>query len=180
MNVIIFHGTGETKDSFWIPWLSGQLAEKRVPVSIPQMPHPENPVLEECLPVVLKEKFNSETIVIGHSSGCALIMSFLEQINICISKAILVGGYVRPLTADEYPILQKKYDWDKIRNHAKDFVFINSDDDPWGCTDIEGRYMLDAVGKGVLVIPKGQGHMGSVTFNQPYREFPLLLSLVAS
>lgn len=33
---------------------------------------------------------------------------------------------------------------------------------------------------GDLIIRHGEGHMGSEKFNQPYKEFPLLVNLVRS
>ena len=54
---------------------------------------------------------------------------------------------------------------------------FSPDNDPWTCDDKQGRMMLDHLG-GVQVIPKGEGHMGSTTYNQPYKEFPLLVKLV--
>ena len=74
-------------------------------------------------------------------------------------------------------IIKKSYDWEKIKAHSEEFVFINSDNDPWGCDDIQGRRMLDKLG-GVQIVMKGEGHMGSVSRNQPYKEFPLLKKII--
>ncbi len=37
--------------------------------------------------------------------------------------------------------------------------------------------MFDHLG-GTQIIKHGEGHMGSDTFTQPYREFPLLVQLI--
>lgn len=131
------------------------------------------------MPFVLKNgKFVSETILIGHSAGTPLILSILENINVKINKAILVAGYARSNPKNEpQPILQEKYNWNKIKNNVRDIIFINSDNDPWGCDDKQGRYMFDNLG-GTLIIRHGEGHMGSDYFNQPYKEFPLLEKLL--
>lgn len=73
--------------------------------------------------------------------------------------------------------MQPGYDWERIKTHVRDVVFIHSDNDPWGCDDKKGREMFDHLG-GTLIIRHGEGHMGSNKFNQPYREFPLLLKLI--
>ena len=88
---------------------------------------------------------------------------------------MLVAGYGRPKGKEKRPelILKEKYDWKKIKRNARDFVFINSDNDPWGCDDQEGRYLFDRLG-GTQIILQGEGHMGSDSFHQPYRDFPLL------
>ncbi len=176
-NVVIFHGSGETKNSFWLPYIEKELIGEGYSVSIPQLPDADNPILAKWLPRALKENFDKETILIGHSSGCPLILSVLENIKVKIKKAILVAGFWQIKPGDPPSnMLQDHYTWKKIRDHSKEFVFINSDNDPWGCNDKQGREMYDKLG-GMLVIWH-QGHMGSDTFNQPYKEFPFLLKLV--
>ncbi|HXS14828.1 MAG TPA: alpha/beta hydrolase [Candidatus Saccharimonadales bacterium] len=178
-NVIILHGTGETDQSFWLPWLKNELEKKGYAVSIPLLPNTDNPDLEKWLPAALMETYTEETILLGHSAGGPLQLSVLENINVKIKQAILIAGYARPKGKKEpEKILQDSYDWKKISEHVEDIIFINSDNDPWGCNDIEGRYMLEQLGRGKLIIPKGEGHMGSNYFNQPYKEFPFLLKLI--
>jgi hypothetical protein len=60
---------------------------------------------------------------------------------------------------------------------VKDIIFINSDNDPWECTDIQGRIMFDHLG-GTQIVLHGEGHMGSGTFKQPYKDFPLVAKLI--
>ncbi|MDD4989496.1 MAG: alpha/beta hydrolase [Candidatus Pacebacteria bacterium] len=178
-NVIILHGTGETKESFWFPWLTRELEKKGYSVSIPVLPDTDHPDLKTWLPVALKEKYSPETILIGHSAGCPLQLSVLENLNVKIKKVILVAGYARQ-KGDMEPekILQDKYDWQKIKKNAEEIILLNSDNDPWGCNDVEGKFIVDNLGTGKLIVLKGEGHMGSDTFKQPYKEFPLLLKLI--
>jgi len=179
-NAIIFHGTGDNPNSFWLPWLSDKLKERGFEVSVPQLPDADIPDLKKWLPVGLDHKYNPETVIIGHSAGGPLELSILEKINVKIRQAILVSGYARPKgeKKEAEKILQDKYDWRKISSNVNDVIFINSDNDPWGCNDIEGRYMLDKLGKGKLIIMKNEGHMGSNKFIQPYKEFSFLLRLI--
>lgn len=89
-----------------------------------------------------------------------------------------MAGYSTRMEGEEWdPVLQKQYDWDKIKSHCKDFVFFNSPGDPWGCDDKKGRIMFDQVG-GTLII-RNDGHYGSRSFNQPYETFELLDRLIA-
>lgn len=177
-NVSIFHGHGGTPNSFWFPWLKSELERAGYEVWLPQLPHTENPDLKEWLSFVLEYgKFDEETILVGHSCACPFILSILERIEVKIRKAILVAGFITPLDEKPDPILQESYDWEKIKAHCEEFIIINSDNDPWGCDDKQGRAIFDRVG-GTLIIRHGEGHMGSDTFNQPYKEFPLLLRLI--
>ena len=179
-NVVILHGTGETDRSFWLPWIKKELEQKGYSVSVPLLPNTDYPDLANWLPIALKENYTEETVLLGHSAGGPLQLSVLENINVTIKQAILISGYARPKGEKKEPerILQESYDWKKISDHVNNIIFINSNNDPWGCNDIEGRYMLDNVGKGKLIIPLNEGHMGSEKFNQPYKEFPFLLKLI--
>lgn len=181
-NAIIFHGTGGTDKSFWFPYVKKYLEAKGYSVSIPLLPDTDNPDIKNWLPVALNEKYTKETVLIGHSAGCPLQLSVLENIKIKIKQAIMVSGYARRKGAasnfEEELILQSKYNWKKIAENVDDLILINSDNDPWGCTDVEGRHILDNIGKGKLIVMKGEGHMGSDKFKQPYKEFPFLLKII--
>lgn len=179
-NAFIFHGTSCNPEKYWFPYLKQELQQRGYSVSIPQLPEPDFPDVQKWLPVALAQgEYNSDTVIVGHSAGGPLVLSVLEHIETPIAKAILVSGYARQKGEWKQPekILQDTYDWEKIKHNVQDIYFINSDNDPWGCNDIEGRYMYDHIG-GTLIIRHGEGHMGSDSFHQPYTEFPLLVKLI--
>lgn len=177
-NAMIFHGTGDTNASYWFPWIRKILEAKGCDVWLPQMPNAEKPNLADWLPFAEKNgTFTDETILIGHSAGSQLILSILEKMDVRIKQAFLVSGYAKPLKESADSELIGEFDWAKMKGKYQQITFINSDNDPWKCDDRQGRIMMDHLG-GVLVIPKGEGHMGSTTLNQPYREFPLLVKLL--
>jgi hypothetical protein len=177
-NAIIFHGTGDGPDKYWFPWLKNELEARGYEVWLPALPNAEYRNLKDWLPFILKNgRLTDETIIIGHSAGAQIILSVLESAEVKIKKAILVSGYAKALRKDEKREKDSgEYDWDKIKGKAKEFIFINSDNDPWGCDDKQGRIMQEHLG-GRLII-RHDGHMGSTTYNQPYKEFPLLLELL--
>ncbi|KKR95503.1 MAG: Alpha/beta fold family hydrolase [Candidatus Levybacteria bacterium GW2011_GWB1_41_21] len=177
-NAIIFHGSGTTPDAVWQPWLKKELQKKGYSVSIPVLTSDDPAALNVWLPLALKENYNDQTVLIGHSSGAPLTLSVLENLNVKVKQAILVAGFISPLLYDKgyNPILQKKYDWNKIKKNANEFIFINSVNDPWGCNEEQGKAMFNKLG-GSLIVNK-EGHMGSQKFNQPYKEFPFLLRLI--
>lgn len=189
-NAIILHGSSGTPNSFWLPSIRKFLEKQGYQVWAPQLPRPEAPDLKLQLPFVLmKGNFNRRTILIAHSSGCPLILSLLENIDIKVEKVILVAGYARPLKRqrerslkklekDAEPILQKEYNWEKISKNVREIIFINSDNDPWGCDENEGSFMFNHLG-GTLIVQHGEGHMGSDKFKQPYKKFPLLEKLLS-
>lgn len=173
---VIFHGTGSSPDSFWIPYVKSQLIERGFEVTVPALPNSDEPNLAEWLELALGLDYDEQSVVVGHSSGCALILALLERIGTPVAQAILVSGFAQPLGKGPNPMLEETYDWDYLSDRAR-WTFINSDDDPWGCDDKAGRYMFDRLG-GDLIVRHGQGHMGSDAFNQPYTEFPLVVQLV--
>lgn len=176
-NAILLHGTGGNPENFWFPWLKKNLEEKGYEVWVPQLPEADTPKLDVWVPYVVKHgKFSEETIIIGHSAGSPTILAVLEQLNRKIKQAILVAAYFEPVNVVT-GILKESYDWEKIKAHAEDIVIINSDNDPWKCDDKEGVRLFEHVG-GTLILRHGEGHMGSDMFNQPYKEFPLLLKLI--
>lgn len=110
-------------------------------------------------------KFTEETVIVGHSAGCPLILSVLENIGVKIKQAILVVGFSTPLPGEDAAnkILQESYKWEKIKEYVANIMFIDSVSDPWGCDDKQGRNMLNNLG-GTLII-NNEGHMGSDSFN---------------
>jgi predicted alpha/beta hydrolase family esterase len=176
-NVIILHGTSETDQSFWYPWLTKELADKGYEVSIPTLPKADVPDIKHWLPAALKETYNEETVLIGHSAGCPLMLSVLENIDVKIKQAIFVAAYFEPVNPIKN-ILQPSYNWEKIKSHVEESIIINSDNDPWHCDQEQGTKLWKHIG-GNLILRHGQGHMGSDTYHQPYKEFPFLLNLIA-
>ena len=175
-NVVILHGTSETKDSFWYPWITAELEKRGYSVSIPKLPDADEPDIHKWLPDALQETYTEETILIGHSAGCPLMLAVLEQLERPIAQAIFVAAYfenVNPVTG----ILKPTYDWDTIRGNAHDRIIINSDNDPWHCDEQQARKLFAHIG-GTMIIRSGEGHMGSDMYHQPYKEFPFLLSLI--
>ena len=178
-NANLFHGTGCNANSYWFPWLKRELERESFKVWAPNLPDTDNPIVENWLPVALKGIYTPETVIVGHSAGGPLLLCILENIHVTINKAILVAGYAKQREGSDKPdaILQSSYNWGKIKKNVHEIYFINSDNDPWKCDDVQGRYMFDHLG-GTQIILHGEGHMGSDTFKQPYKEFPLLVKLI--
>ncbi|MCX6702738.1 MAG: alpha/beta hydrolase [Candidatus Wolfebacteria bacterium] len=178
-NAIILHGTGDKPKDFWFPYLKKELKARGYRVWLPQLPNAEKPNIQDWLSFILKNgKFSNDTVIIGHSSGSQIILSILENIKIKVKQVILVSGYAKLLPQDQKGKKLGNPDWKKIKKHAQNFVFINSDNDPWGCNDKQGRIMFNNLG-GILII-NHEWHMGSTTYKQPYKKFPLLVKLITN
>lgn len=178
--VILLHWTWWNADNFWFPYIKNSLNKNEFEVFIPQLPNTDNPEFQEQRDFILKNfKLDEKTILVWHSAWCPLILSILEKIDFQINKAILVAWFCTKLWEEKEAILQDDYNWGKIKNNSKHFVFINSVNNPWWCDDKQGKFMFDKLWWD-LIIREKEGHMGSNSFNQPYLEFPLLKFLIES
>jgi uncharacterized protein len=176
-NAIIFHGTAGHPDALgWYRWLGRRLTDRGYAVEIPHYPGMNVEPIATFLPKVLaSHTFDADTVLVGHSGGAALLLAVLEHIDVPVAQAVLVAGYWTPPNTEDEPVLQASYDWPSIRAHARDFVFINSVADPYGCDDRQGRAMFDRLG-GTQII-RDEGHFGD--YNQPFPTFELLDRLIA-
>ena len=177
---ILLHGTGGSdSDYFWFDDTKQFLESKGYAVWWPLLPHTDHPDLSETYDFVEQNMPGTDehTIIIGHSSACPLILHILEGFETPVDKVILVAGYYSPQPDGSSSMLPEGFDWKIIKTKARDIVLINSENDPWGCNDKQARPVAKRLGA-KFIFAKGQGHMGSNAFNQPYREFPLLKSLI--
>ena len=174
-NAILLHGLKGNPDNFWFAWLRRALAEQGYHVSAPQLPDPEHPNLAVWTDYALQNlSFDQETLIIGHSAGCPLILSILQNLHRPIHRTILVAGFIRLQgMQDDDVMLLKTSDWPKIKANGNQFFFFNADNDPWGCDHHQGEALREKLG-GTLIIRSGDGHFGSKVFEQPYDTFPML------
>jgi predicted alpha/beta hydrolase family esterase len=185
-NIIIIHGCPSSKekalnpetrhyDKEWMPWLKSTLTKKGLKVELPQMPHPWAPVYADYKRRFEKLSVNEDTILIGHSCGCAFLVRWLGESKTKISKLILVAPWIIPAETNE--IRKKFYGFkiDKsIPNRVKEIVMFISDDEVE-----EGKESLkilhNAIGGKVIELT-GRGHF---TFkHMGTKEFPELLKLI--
>ncbi len=177
MKYTLLHGSGNGPD-MWLPWLKKELENRGNEVWMPHMPVSEKPDIQKQLPFLLESsEITPGSILIGHSAACPVILGLLQTIDFKIRKAVLVAGYYHKTDDDISKSWPSIYEFKKIKSHCKDFLFIVSDNDPWGCNDAHSRPYFDKLG-GTMVIVKDGGHFGSNTFNNPMYEFPLLLNLL--
>jgi len=176
-NAILIHGTGSNPTAFWFPWLREQLEGHGFKVSALQMPNADAPDLNVWTQFAFDNlSFDEETLLIGHSAGCPTTLSILNRLTRPIKRAILVAGFIRldKMEDDNVMLIDNQNpDWDKIKTNGHEFFFFNSDNDPWGCTHLQGEELRRRLG-GTLIVRTGEGHFGSKIFEQPYDTFPML------
>lgn len=184
---VLLHGTGGSDtDYFWFGDTKKFLESKGYEVWWPLLPHTEKPDLVESLGF-LADNYSyediGETIFIAHSSACPLLLMFLQYFSQPVKQAVFVSGFYQPIDdaknggISHLMLPEGDFKYDKIKKAANEIVLINSDNDPWGCTDAQARPVAEKLGA-KFILAKGMGHMGSGTFNQPLPEFPLLKDIL--
>jgi predicted alpha/beta hydrolase family esterase len=82
-----------TYDKHWIPWTAKQLTESGIDVATPLMPDPWNPVYEKFKEAFEKCEINENTVLIGHSCGCAFLVRWLGDSKRKVARLILVAPW---------------------------------------------------------------------------------------
>ncbi|MEX0881749.1 MAG: alpha/beta hydrolase [Candidatus Saccharimonadales bacterium] len=182
-NVIIVHGCPSdaekamdperrTYDKHWMPWLQRKLISRGIATERPLMPEPWTPVYEKIKKEFEKYEVNNDTILVGHSCGCAFLVRWLGESKARIAKLILVAPWKIP---DERHTARKEFygfTIDKtIPSRVKKIVMFISDDEVE-----DGKMSLEIYHKslgGKIITLKGRGHF---TLNDmKTEEFPELL-----
>lgn len=176
-NAIIFHGTSATPQSNWFEWLKVQLESNDYsPVWVPQLPNADSPNMSRYKEFIFESdfEFNSETLMVGHSSGAVTVLSVLEALpkSAQVDVAIMVGVYRPEIKHFSSP---EALDIKKIKNKAKRFIFIHSDNDPY-CPLEHAEYFANELGAELIIIP-GQDHF-SASINPKHTTLPKLLEIL--
>ncbi len=162
--VVIVHGWGATPESDWFPWLKTELEKRGYAVSAPAMPdtdHPEIAAWVNRLRAILGTP-SEETILVGHSIGCQTIMRYLEQVNVNVSRIVLVAPWLTltGLSEEEMPIakpwLETPIDFEKVQRSAKEIVAFFSDDD--AVVPLKNEAALKSKLRAKTIIEHGMGH----------------------
>jgi hypothetical protein len=178
-NVFIIHGSyGHPKEN-WFPWLKKELEKLGCTVFVPNFPTPENQTLENWIKVFEKYENHIDTnsIFVGHSLGCAFILSLLNKLEIPkpTKATFLIAGSLSSAGNPQFDninktFIEKKFNWPTIKNNCKMFYVYHSDNDSY-LPLTKGKDLAKQLGVELKVI-KDAGH-----FNEKagYTSFQILL-----
>jgi uncharacterized protein len=189
----IIHGYLSSPNEAWLPWLRCELEERGYLVSVPQMPHPDRPVISEWIDFITKlvGEPDGGTVLIGHSLGCQGVLRYLETVGAAgksVAKTVLVAGIfptgMSPAEADMEtggdtaldPWFSSGLDAAKVRKAAGICTVILSDNDPYIGVE-RAKAIFRATLDPKIIIEPGHGH-----FNEDDRlvELPSALAAVIS
>lgn len=171
---IIIHGWESNPTEHWFPWLKFELEKNNFEVSTPAMPDTFFPKQNQWVQYLqeIAGAVDKDTFLIGHSLGVITILRFLENLpaNQKIGGAILVAGFSESLAVvpEIENFFEKPVDYDRIKNHCKNFVIINSDDDPW-VSVAKGEILHHELG-GKIMILHNCGHLSQGTGDNKFPE----------
>lgn len=80
-------------DKHWMPWLKKQLDAKGIPTEMPLMPDPWEPDYEKFKSEFDKYEVTEDTVLVGHSCGCAFLVQWLCESKSKVLKLILVAPW---------------------------------------------------------------------------------------
>lgn len=164
-----------TYNKHWIPWTTKQLNTYGINTEVPLMPEPWSPNYEKFKEEFEKYTVDENTILIGHSCGCAFLVRWLGETKRKIHKLILVAPWKIPDGDDENRKRFYIYDIDKsIKDKIKEVIIFTSDNEEDDGKESVKIFHNDLGGKIVDLKNHGHyviGHMGT-------EEFPELIEQI--
>jgi len=119
-----------TYDKHWIPWLKQELIKNGIKTDIPLMPEPWYPDYNKFKKEFEKLDVDKNTILVGHSCGCAFLVRWLGEIKQKVSKLILVAPWKVPEKDDGFQEKFYIYDIDEtIKNRVSEIIMFTSNDE---------------------------------------------------
>ena len=163
-----------TYDKHWIPWIKKELTSLRIKTDAPLMPKPWYPDYRAFKKKFEKYEVTKNSVLIGHSCGCAFLVRWLGNTKRKIKKLILVAPWKIPPKNDKLKKLFYEYSIDKeIKERVKEIVMFTADDEARN-----GKKSLEIFHKalgGKIIELKGRGHytmndMGTECFPELLKE----------
>ena len=188
LNCIVIHGCPlnkekamdpktRTYDKHWIPWVKRELIARGVKTETPLMPTPWEPDYKKFKKEFEKYKVEENTVLVGHSCGCAFLVRWLGETKQKINKLILVAPWKIPDRNDEFKRRFYEYLIDEtIKTRVKKIVMFTADDE-----EKVGKESLRIFHKslgGKIVELKGKGHY--TMRDMGTEEFPELLNEIVN
>lgn len=126
----IGNGINTETDKHWIPWTKDQLIALKIETEVPLMPSPWQADYKKFKTEFEKYEVNEDTILVGHSCGCAFLVRWLGETKRSILKLILVAPWKIPDKEDDLIKEFYTYDIDEtIKERVEKIIIFTSDNE---------------------------------------------------
>lgn len=175
--LVSIHGFQGSPEEGWSAWLAGEFATQGWQTAAPQMPSPNNPLVNEWVSSIDATMQSicgptEETVLVGHSLGCIAVLRYLEQLpsEAQIGQVVLVGGFNSDLGWDELEnFFEEDINWNAINSHGAQFTAIHSTNDKYVSLHYADNFKARLNAE--VHILENAGHMAA---SDGYYEFPFL------
>ena len=179
MKALILHGTGNDHNGNWFPWLKSKLEQLGIETWVPDLPMANHPNVDRYTNFLLSGEFDfNDSLVIGHSSGAVEVLDLLQNLpaGTKVNTAIMVAIFKGDLGWEDLKDLDGlEFDYDKIKQAARQHIVIHSDDDPH--CPIEGAREIARGIKAEMIEMHDMKHF-SVHTDPRFTKFPELLEII--
>ncbi len=183
MRAVILHGTNSDHTGNWFPWLKAELEKLGYEVWVPDLPVNGRPNSQRYNKLLLNQGWDfNDNLIIGHSSGAVAILGLLQALpkDTKINTAILAGAFTKRLSQDPSwemlsELFDKPFDYGAIKQKAKQFIFVHSEDDPY-CPIEDAEELCQKV-SGEFIRFQGMKHF-SISLDKRFTSFPELLAII--
>lgn len=174
---MILHGTGETPQHNWIPWLQNQLGWRGYDVWAPQLPDADTPDLDVWWAALKGFDYGARTVIVGHGSGATMALAILHKLppNQKVRLVIAAAASYRASNVRDENLFTEEYDWHKVRRQVDHIELLWAPDDP-EVLEEQTTTLANKLTVEPLLLP-GQAHF-DIASGSRFRRFPEVMELV--
>lgn len=160
---VLLHGFTGNPEANFFPWLKRELEKRGHTVEVPLLPNTNNPDINEQARFVLNNcRFNSNTVVLGHSLGSVIAAKVCETLNAPIKKLVLAAGFLQPKFLDKKRPFEKtftwKFDFSKIKKNTSEIVILRATNDT-AVPQERSDYIQSVVGGNIIDFEAENDHI---------------------
>jgi uncharacterized protein len=171
--LFVAHGWADDPDQGWIAWLVKQAAARGIEAVAVKFPEPQKPSITQWTQL-LREAVgvpDEQTVLVGHSLGCYLVLNYLSQEKGQVGGIVLVAGGL----PKHRPELLAGLDMAAVKAKAMRRICIYSDDDR--VVPLEASVELAEAIEAERVLDAGKRHFAGL---RGVIELPSVLAAVLS
>lgn len=91
---MLIHGYGTNAHSDFHPWLKSKLENAGYIVELPNLPNPDEPLIDEQVNYIIDNYPQPKSIIVAHSLGCVVALKLIEEVDYKVDDLVLVSGFI--------------------------------------------------------------------------------------